>query len=50
MSKTGPLVLLLLLALLAPENAFADDYADARTEMVGAHQQADFAAMRKAAG
>lgn len=50
MSKTGPLVLLLLLALLAAENAFADDYTDARAEMVVAYRQADFAAMRKAAG
>ena len=47
MSKTGPLLLLLLVLLVA--KAFADDYADARSEMLGAYQQADFAAMRKAA-
>ena len=48
MSKTG-LLLLLLLALSA-ENAFADAYAEARAEMLGAYQQADFTAMRQAAG
>jgi len=48
LSKKGSLVLLLLAAAIHP--AQADDYADARTEMVGAYQQADFAAMRKAAG
>ncbi len=48
MSKIG-LSLWLLLALPVA-NAFADEYADARAEMLGAYQQADFAAMRKAAG
>ncbi len=47
MSKTG--LLALLLALFA-EGAVADAYAEARAEMVGAYQQADFSAMREAAG
>ena len=49
MSKTGLLAFLLILALSAA-HAFADDYAEARAEMLGAYQQADFAAMREAAG
>ena len=47
MSKKGLLCLMLLAALTQP--ALADDYADAREQMVGAYQQADFAAMRMAA-
>ncbi len=47
MSKKGMLFLLLLAAC---QPAVADDYADARAEMAGAYQQADFAALRKAAG
>ena len=48
MSKTGLLALLVVLALSAAD-AFADAYTEARAEMVGAYQQADFTAMREAA-
>jgi len=49
MGKSTFLVCLLLTASFAGRLAWADDYSDARAEMFGAYQQADFAAMRKGA-
>ncbi len=40
---------LILASLVATSSAYADDYRDARAEMVAAYQQQDFAAMRAAA-
>ncbi len=48
LSKKGALLILLL--VVACQQVVADDYADARAEMLGAYQRGDFAAMRNAAG
>jgi len=47
---SNKVALFLLLLAMACQQALADSYTDARAEMVGAYQQADFGAMREAAG